>query len=145
MHHVLEKWDPTAKFISLKLVVVLMTWQELLVKLFVQKFNSDSDACMSHGLEHVGDELGREVVLTTREHFTSMHLVAFESILVAYLVRRAFPPKELKSRSGQLHGAILDLDFERLQHSERMEADKSDEESSSDEQDDKDDSLPSGK
>lgn len=111
-HHLLEKWHPTAKFVSLKLVVGLMAFQEILVSWAVQHFPSASDECLAD--TSVGGEAGEEIQNKFRERFNSMYLVALESILVAFLVRRAFPASDLQEQSLQMHGMLLELDFEQM-------------------------------
>lgn len=114
MHHLLEKYSPTAKFISLKLVVVLMAYQEIIVKWMVGRHDAASEDCLAPNLPASSTQF-KEIQDSNREHFSGMYLVALESILVAFLVKRAFPPSELKAKSGQMHGAVLELEFERLE------------------------------
>lgn len=111
-HSLLEKWYPTAKFVSLKLIVVIMVYQEWLVQVCVKHTPAASDECLADS--SIGGQLGEEIHMKTREHFDNMYLVALESILVAYLVRQAFPASELKAKSGEVHGLLVSLDLERM-------------------------------
>lgn len=111
-HNLLHHWNPTTKFISLKLVVVLMAYQELMIKLAIKHLSPAGTHCLA--VEGVTGELATELQNQNREHFNSMYFVALESILVAYLVRRAFPASELKTMDAQIHGKLIEMDLEQM-------------------------------
>lgn len=117
-HDLLEKWRPTMKFVSLKLVIVLMVYQDWFVAWLVDKFPPLDEHCLGnpkvHGL--LGEDTFQK---HNRERFNNMWLVALESVLVAYLVRNAFPSSELKETTDT-HSMLLQLDLERL-HTEASE------------------------
>merc|ERR1740123_445814 len=110
-----------------------MAYQELVVKWMVGRHDAASEDCLAPNLPASSTEY-KEIQDSNREHFSAMYLVALESILVAFLVRRAFPPSELKAKSGQMHGSILELDFERLEAGNDLVSMSSDEGSQTDDE-----------
>jgi len=120
-HDVLEKFNPTSKFVALKLVVLLMTYQELLVGPIMHFITPASDLCLADP-EHSGEEIQTK----HREHWTDMYFTALESMLLAFLVRRAFPADELHGGRQEYHMMLVEVDLERVSSaisSEDMEKD----------------------
>merc|ERR1719384_2301443 len=84
MHDLLEKYGPTMKFASLKLVVLLMVYQEWFVSWMVEGVSLLHNDCLAvPGLE---DAYAVKFQKTNEERLTSMWLIAMESMLVAHLV-----------------------------------------------------------
>eukprot|EP00405_Crypthecodinium_cohnii_P009862 CAMPEP_0206424558 /NCGR_PEP_ID=MMETSP0324_2-20121206/3296_1 /ASSEMBLY_ACC=CAM_ASM_000836 /TAXON_ID=2866 /ORGANISM="Crypthecodinium cohnii, Strain Seligo" /LENGTH=377 /DNA_ID=CAMNT_0053889229 /DNA_START=31 /DNA_END=1164 /DNA_ORIENTATION=+ len=97
-HDMLEHYRPTAKFVSLKIIVLLMNFQELIISPIVKK-TSNGKSCLVNG-DH-DEEYGQLLV----EHMVTMYLTVWESILVAMLVRRAFPASDLPDSEVVLYHA----------------------------------------
>jgi len=111
-HHLLESWNPTAKFVSLKLCVFMMAWQEFIIKSVVRSNPSTDDKCLADTT--LTGAVGKELQDHFRERFYIMYCVVLESILVAYMVRKAFPASELEEKTEEMHGRLLKFDLQRM-------------------------------
>jgi len=115
-HTLLEKWNPTLKFASLKVMIVVMVYQEWVVDKLVEHFPPAGEECLGNlGLRHEHPKMAEYFQNQNRVRFNNMYLVALESIMVAYLVRRAFQAHEVqKMRAGDMHSMLLALDLKRV-------------------------------
>jgi len=108
-HDLLHKWNVTAKFISLKIIVLLSTLQETLIGLLIKHIKAPSKDCLADPFSP-----SKEVQDIHREHFNSMWLTALESLLVALLVSRAFPCSELYNIEDENTTQYVEMQLESL-------------------------------
>jgi len=100
-HDLLHAWRTTSKFIAIKLVVLLCTFQEMFVGVIAKHLGVSTFMCL--GVE------------SHKEHFWSMYLTCLESLLVAFLTTRAFPASEIQPSSGDFQLELVEMELEALQ------------------------------
>jgi len=96
-----DKWRTTSKFVAIKLVVLLCNFQDMFVGSIVQHVRVLDFECLGTDAHS--------------EHFWNMYLTSLESILVAFLVRRAFPASEIEPFAGDFHLELVEMELEALQ------------------------------
>jgi len=102
-HDLLHEWNTTVKFLSIKFVILLSIVQKRFLGMLVKKLlPKEADSCLfepgyPHNLEQV-------------VNFWSQFLIVLESILMIYLIRRAFPVEELKDMD-YLHIDLVELEL----------------------------------
>lgn len=87
-HDLLEHWNTTRKFVSIKFVILLTLVQTRLFGFLLHKFRRKDNTCLvdplkPHDLHHV---------LT----FWSQTLMLVETVLMVYLLSKAFPAEEVQ-------------------------------------------------
>lgn len=90
-HEVLHAWHTTAKFVSIKLFLLVALVQEPIV-----------GAIVGHG-----DGEGQCLRGTNRANFWAMWLLSVETIGMAVLLRRAFPAEELEAEAAHERSGVL--------------------------------------
>jgi len=85
-HDVLHEWSTTRKFVAIKLILIVEMYQKILInKLVEHKDRSGNEGCLLLG-EH-------------RAAFWAMWWLVPESLLMTYLMWKAFPASELDRNS----------------------------------------------
>lgn len=97
-HDMLHEWSTTRKFVAIKLIIIVEMWQKLIISKVVKHKDSS--------------EVGNEGCLLMGEHrvaFWGMWWLVPESLLMLYLMRKAFPASELHSNAISEQDADFDL------------------------------------
>jgi len=108
-HDLLEQWRTTAKFISIKLVVLLCTFQEWLIGWVSKHF--DPVHCVD--ILNAGTIVDEKVKERHREHYMSMYMICLEAVVVSLLVYRAFSAAEVRQFEKETHLLLVQMELER--------------------------------
>jgi len=103
-HHMLEKWKTTAKFITIKGLLGLFIMQEFVLQYVVEPMLLESD---SSCFKHAGFMPGWWSVYNAK--FLGMWATTLESVLMAVLVRVAFPVGEVTGGVHEFHHEVLEM------------------------------------
>jgi len=106
-HDLLEHWRTTAKFISIKLVVLLCAFQEWLTGWLAARIEPLQCVNVLNADNRYSDKL----IEKHREHFMNMYLICLEAVLVAFLVYRAFPAVEVRQFEHESHLLLVQMDL----------------------------------
>lgn len=115
-HDLLLHWRITAKFVAIKVVVLLITYQEILVPIALKHLAPASVDCLADPLYPHDDE----IQMKHREHWASMYLTAVESLLLSILILKAFPAQEITLKDQEYHMVLLELELERMDLDRKM-------------------------
>lgn len=114
-HDLLHAWNTTKKFVSIKIVVLLMAYQELMMSTLLTHFGYRSDECFktanARGFPH---EQREELRNEQREGYWNMYFTGLESLLLAVLVSRAFPSEELREFPEEHPVQLIEVEMAKL-------------------------------
>uniref|UniRef100_A0A7S1LNZ4 Uncharacterized protein n=1 Tax=Alexandrium catenella TaxID=2925 RepID=A0A7S1LNZ4_ALECA len=114
-HDLLHRWNTTSKFVAIKVVLVVMAYQEFLLEHVGPRILKDRNSCFKSAGFHV---LEWEAVEC---RYWSMFLLTIEMMFMALALRRAFPAKELRQPIQEVHHAFLDMELTRAKQDEGLE------------------------
>jgi len=102
-HHILEKWKTTAKFITVKGLLILFIIQELVLQFVIEPMLLESG---SSCFKHAGFMPFWWSVYNAK--FLGMWAITLESVLMVVLVRVAFPVEEVTGDVHEFHHEVLE-------------------------------------
>uniref|UniRef100_A0A7S1WUN0 Uncharacterized protein n=1 Tax=Alexandrium catenella TaxID=2925 RepID=A0A7S1WUN0_ALECA len=106
-HDLLHQWGTTKKFISIKVVLIVMVYQEFLLGRIGPGILEKGQSCF----RHVGFVKEWSEVET---RYWSMFLLTFEMALMAVALRRSFPVADVMQPITEIHHAFLDMEMSRV-------------------------------
>jgi len=124
-HDLLENWRTTSKFVAIKVVVLLCTFQEMIMSIIME--NVGPMQCIADIHEGIPEAL----MDVHRDHFWNMYLTSLESVIVAVLVMRAFPASEIRNLDHEQHLLLVHMDLERLAGEKAVNSEEDEEEDDS--------------
>lgn len=109
-HDILEHWNTTRKFIAIKFVILLSIVQNRLLGFLLQKFRRKDQTCLvstenPHDLSHV-------------TNFWAQFLLVCETILMVYLLSKAFPAEEVEDFRIH-HLDVVELELQQMNKREK--------------------------
>lgn len=106
-HELLHRWNTSKKFISIKVVLIVMVYQEFLLEHIgpgiLEHYNNSCFLYVGFHREWQDVEI----------RFWSMWLLTVEMVFMALALRRAFPAEELQEPIPEVHHAFLDMEMSR--------------------------------
>eukprot|EP00440_Ansanella_granifera_P016007 gb/GFBE01017389.1/.p1 GENE.gb/GFBE01017389.1/~~gb/GFBE01017389.1/.p1 ORF type:complete len:365 (+),score=62.94 gb/GFBE01017389.1/:1-1095(+) len=111
-HDLLEKWSTTRKFVSIKFVIFLSVLQQRVLGWLVQSFRRIDNTCL---IDPAAPEDLEHVVA-----FWSQFLMLLETILMVYLLSKAFPADEVMDYRLH-HLELVELELQQMKKHQRME------------------------
>lgn len=114
-HDLLVEWNTTRKFVAIKLILVLLMYQDLLIEKFLTPVLERQDSCFEHlHLSH-----RRWADLETQ--FWGMWLLMLEMIPTSILLRSAYSTGDLYKVFPEVHHEILDLQLAQAHEAEHSD------------------------
>jgi len=107
-HDLLEHWKTTSKFVAIKVVVLLCTFQEMVMSKIMEHVRP------AQCIAEIHEGLPEALIDVHRDHFWNMYMTSLEAVLVAFLVLRAFPAGEIRSLDHEHQLLLVHMDLERL-------------------------------
>jgi len=99
-HDLLHAWNPTKKFVAIKLFILALAWEEWLIEKFFVKFLHQHDSCF----EEVG--FVRDWA-SVEGKWWSMWLIVVQGIPMMLMMRAAFPASDLMEEIEEFHTDFL--------------------------------------
>jgi len=110
-HHILEEYRTTAKFIAIKVVILLSMLQAKLVGLLLHKFRRKDNTCLVDP-DHP-EEL--EHVIT----YWSQFVLLLDTVLMTWLLSRAFDPNEV-TEFEHGHLELVELELQQMNNDSNL-------------------------
>ena len=98
----MHNWSTTAKFFSIKLVLIIEIIQDIIIEKVVTAKDEEGD------IGYVGKH-GCPLEGHNRSVYWGMWFLTFETMLMVFLMRIAFPAEEIKEDQHEVEVTDLDL------------------------------------
>lgn len=106
----LKQWNIKTKFLSIKVVLVIITFQSTLIHIFAEPLVDQTDSCMMYvGFdEYPIDDDGSHWAEVETEWYCQW-VLALETIPMAIMITAAFPVEELQRVFSEVHHDFLEM------------------------------------